>query len=398
MAFTSTLVALLQKDVIRNLDKKTVIFPFANRKFEGELRQQGDTVTIQTLPSVAWNRGQTAGAAISDSGFTVTSESLTITEVDTIRVKIPDIDAVRYNRSAQADASARIAEGLAQNMDKFTASFVRDALAANKLNETTGTGAGQTLTASNVFGEILDLATELDLQNVPEAGRAVFVTPTVAGWLTKGNWIDSTDKGVGYRVTGAMGKVAGMAIYRSNNIPFVTDLFLDTNPTATNTFVIAGVTFTIVANGTAAAPGDISLGGSLAVTQASIIQAINGTGTPGASNYIALSAANRLLLKKAFVVAKAFGTSLTNAAPIYSAESLAATETFTAATNIFHAEGRLIFALDSESINVVTQLTQMKNTEETDAFASNILGEYVYDGKVFAENSKRIATNRIANG
>lgn len=57
MAFTlgaNTIIKenLLVKETIRLLDKKFVILPWANTEFEDEIKQQGDSVSVQTFPRI----------------------------------------------------------------------------------------------------------------------------------------------------------------------------------------------------------------------------------------------------------------------------------------------------------------------------------------------------------
>lgn len=99
---------------------------------------------------------------------------------------------------------------------------------------------------------------------------------------------------------------SGFHIYKSNNLPTTVVYTMDTINTAAKTFTIAGVTFTFVASGTAAAAGEISIGANVAANKTNFLAAINGTGTPGATTYIELSVANRRKLTNAGVSASAF--------------------------------------------------------------------------------------------
>lgn len=51
-----------------------------------------------------------------------------------------------------------------------------------------------------------------------------------------------------------------------------------------------------------------------------------------------------------------------------------------------------ILSLDMEAVNFAEQISRIDIRQKTDAFTSNVLGEDLYGWKVFAENSKRIAT------
>lgn len=374
-----------------NLDPKKTIAKYAqNTMLEGQLRREGDTVRVQNLPDVEWNKGGTAGADITASSFAITQESLTITDTFQINEEIADIQEVQYNRNLMSDITSRIAEGQARLQDKYVASLVRDADSSNQFNETTPL----TVSVSNSLTTVEELRVALEDQNVDVGAGDVglFISPNFASLLRQGNWLANTEAGVDVNIKGYIGRCSGMNIYQSNLLPSVVNLTVDTNPTAGDTMTINGVVFTFVANGAAAAAGDISIGGSLAVTQASIVEAVNGTGTAGASNYRDVSAGDRQILNNLDVYVGAFAT---NVAKITANSTLVVSETYTAVTNIFGTVGKLAFAIKKGAINIAYQLNKMKVTEATQGFRSNILGEMVAGRKVFNTDAKKIATTRI---
>ena len=75
MANTIIIPTLFSKEVIRNRDIKNVFYKYTNSDYTGELRRSGDTVTVQTLPTLSFAFG-TAGAAITATNFVITSENL----------------------------------------------------------------------------------------------------------------------------------------------------------------------------------------------------------------------------------------------------------------------------------------------------------------------------------
>ena len=389
MALSITTVALLEREIIANLDNMTVIRPFANHKFEGELKRQGSVVTVQSLGDVTWNRGGTAGAAITAGTLTVTNYSLTVNECDQINIPVADITEVQYNRDAQSDVASRISVGLAQIMDKYTAQLA-------VINATTKNISLTALTTANIFSTIARLKTDLAKKNVDLGGVGVFISPEMENWLVQADEFDNSDRGVGVRENGYVGKISGLKVYVSNNMPHVKSLTLPTIATAGDSIILGGVTFSLVANGAANAAGDISIGANVAANQVNIVNAINGTGTVGASAYVEISAANRLLLKNAFIkCASAFAS---NVLRIYSAATMATTEAITPADGVISADGTIMFAMDKDAVNVADQMTKMDSRDQVDAFTANLIGEYVYGGAVLGRNADRIATYDISNG
>ena len=96
---TNTIIVanLLQREVIKNLDKKSVIFPCANPAYTGELKEKGTTVEVETLPSFNMDMGQTAGDDITAVDWAITYETLVINEVFNKNLKIKDLEAIQSN-------------------------------------------------------------------------------------------------------------------------------------------------------------------------------------------------------------------------------------------------------------------------------------------------------------
>lgn len=393
MATSFTTNPFLTKEVIMNLDPKKTIAKYAqNTMLEGQLRKEGDTVRVQNLPDVEWNKGGTAGADITASSFAITQESLTISDTFQINEEITDLQEVQYNRILMSDITSRIAEGQARVQDKYVAAMVRDANASNQFNEATPLA----VTVANSLTTVEQLRVALEDQNVDVGAGDVglFISPNFASLLRQGNWLTNTEAGVDVNIKGYLGRCSGMNIYQSNLLPSVVNLTMDTQPTANDTLTINGITWTYVAAGTAAAAGEIALTGSLAGDQANLINAIMGTGTAGAATYIDVSAANRTALENLDIYV---GTFASNVAKITASSTLTVSETFTAVTNIFGTVGKLAFAIKKGAINIAYQLNKMKVTEATQGFRSNILGEMVAGRKVFATDAKKIATTRIVS-
>lgn len=393
MATSFTTNPFLTKEVIMNLDPKKTIAKYAqNTMLEGQLRKEGDTVRVQNLPDVEWNKGGTAGADITASSFAITQESLTISDTFQINEEITDLQEVQYNRILMSDITSRIAEGQARVQDKYVAAMVRDANASNQFNEATPLA----VTVANSLTTVEQLRVALEDQNVDVGAGDVglFISPNFASLLRQGNWLTNTEAGVDVNIKGYLGRCSGMNIYQSNLLPSVVNLTMDTQPTANDTLTINGITWTYVAAGNAAAAGEIALTGSLAGDQANLINAIMGTGTAGAATYVDVSAANRTALENLDIYV---GTFASNVAKITASSTLTVSETFTAVTNIFGTVGKLAFAIKKGAINIAYQLNKMKVTEATQGFRSNILGEMVAGRKVFATDAKKIATTRIVS-
>lgn len=386
---------LLAKEIIRYLDKKSVISSFANTEYESksDILKQGDTVSVQSFPSVEFLRGRTAGADITESNFAITSEDLVIDQVAQVNIPVLEIEKIQSNLPLESKIADRIAYAKKQLFDRFVAGFVLDANANNRIAE----GAPATLSKTTVVAGVEAMREKLDNNDVDSENSGLFVNPAVASLVRQSDLYTGFDKGLGYRTGMFSPDIADFKGFKTNNCPRKQKLSMATNPTADDTVAITvgSDTVTLTFKAAPSAAGEVDIGANVAGSQANLLAAINGTGTPGASTYIALSTANRDILRNAGVELRAWAT---NVAYLTSEVAITAAETFTDGTDAFGTAGLVIFGMDHYAINFVCQMSKMDIRKPSNAFKENIILELVYGGKVFDTNAKRITTSEITNG
>lgn len=189
------------------------------------------------------------------------------------------------------------------------------------------TGASQNI--STVFGKAKANLTTLGVN----AGKlALCVDDIVIADLTtvglETNVVGVAD--ISY-TRGFQGKYLGMPTYGVSTLSGSTTLDLATNPTAGDFIVIQGVVFT--ARAVPALPGEFDIGADANATAANIILAVNGTGTPGATTYIALDDDDRARLEG---VTATDGTDLITF--VSKGGAMSASSSMTAAANDFQAQ------------------------------------------------------------
>ena len=216
MANTVIEPTIFSKEVIRNRDIKNVFYKYTNSDYTGELRQAGDTVTVQTLPTLSFASG-TAGAAISATNFTITAENLVIDQTEQLLVTVTNKEMTQSNLELTMAVAGRFAEAEARLFDEavrdqILVTQVADIPAANKLDS----GAPITLTPALAYTSILDLSEALDNQNVDEEGRICFVSPNFANNLMQSGFLDASDTGLETRFKGFVGMVNGVKIVKTN--------------------------------------------------------------------------------------------------------------------------------------------------------------------------------------
>lgn len=216
MANTVIEPTIFSAEVIKNRDIKNVFYKYTNSDYTGQLRQAGDTVSVQTLPTLSFASG-TAGAAITATDFTITEENLVIDQTDQLLVRLTEKEKTQSNLVLTRKVAERFAEAEARLFDvtvrdQILVTQIADIPAANKLDS----GAPITLTPALAYTTILNLSEALDNQNVNEENRVAFVSPNFANNLMQSGFLDSTDTGLGVRFKGYMGMVNGVKIVKTN--------------------------------------------------------------------------------------------------------------------------------------------------------------------------------------
>ena len=102
-----------------------------------------------------------------------------------------------------------------------------------------------------------------------------------------------------------MTNIFGFDIFVTNDVPYSATITLGAVGTAADTLTIKGVVWTLRA--AAAVTGEITIGGTSALTAQNIVNAINGSGT----GFVEVSSANRYIIKGANISATLVGSVIT---------------------------------------------------------------------------------------
>lgn len=192
----------------------------ANRDWEGEISQKGDTVRINSIGPVtifdyAKNTDMASPEALTDAQTT-----LSITKSKAFNFAIDDIDKAQGNPAVMDAAMQEAAFGLRDGVDTFIAAQYVDISASNFI-ATDASPKTDLATAGKAYEYLVDLGVLLDNNDVPEENRWVVVPPWYHGWLQKdarfvGNGTQANDDVLR---NGLVGRAAGLDILVSRNVP-----------------------------------------------------------------------------------------------------------------------------------------------------------------------------------
>lgn len=192
----------------------------ANRDWEGEISQRGDTVRITSIGPVTIfdyvkNTDMPAPEALNDAQTT-----LAITKAKAFNFAIDDIDKAQGNPAVMDAAMREGAFGLRDGVDQFIASQYTDINAANFI-ATDGAPKTDLATAGKAYEYLVDLGVLLDQTDTPEESRWAIVPPWYYGWLLKDDRFVKAGTVATDTVlrNGIVGSAAGFTILKSNNVP-----------------------------------------------------------------------------------------------------------------------------------------------------------------------------------
>jgi N4-gp56 family major capsid protein len=213
--------------------KSTVLGEITNNDWEGEIKNQGDTVHIRSIPTITisdYEKGDNLTNQVPES----TPIELQISKGKYFSVIVDDVDEVQADVRLMDIFTNDAGEQMKISIDGDVLNNVAaDAAAANK-GDAAGAisgdidlgkaGAPLEVDKDNVLDVILDAGQVLDEQNVPEDGRWMVIAPWFASLLKKSDLRQAylTGDDVSPIRNGKIGMVDRFTLFVTNNLTKVT--------------------------------------------------------------------------------------------------------------------------------------------------------------------------------
>jgi len=208
----------------------TVFGAISNTDYEGEIKNQGDTVQIRTIPDMTI-RDHAIGQKLDRERPAVGKISLLIDKGKYYSVSISDIERLQSDLNYVDKWTDDAGRQMAISIDSTVlADVYADASASNKGN-TAGyrsssfqlgtTGTPIVVDKDNIADYIVDMGSVLDEYDVPDDGRRWVVIPTAfLGLIKKGVLKDAHLAGDTTSImrNGRVGMIDRFEIYRSNQL------------------------------------------------------------------------------------------------------------------------------------------------------------------------------------
>lgn len=211
MALTTFIPELWAARLLENLENSHVATAFVNRDYEGDIKQMGDTVHINSLGKINV-KDYTANGKIEDPEELKTADqTLLIDQAKYFNFFVDDVEKVQAAGPVMDKAMKNAAYEIADVVDKaIFSAMAKDA--KTKLNKT--------VNKNNVYDVLIDLRTALNKLNVPKTGRKLACSSDITGLILRDErLIKATETGQERAVNGFIGRLAGFDIYETENVP-----------------------------------------------------------------------------------------------------------------------------------------------------------------------------------
>lgn len=213
MAITNFIPEVWSAAILEALRAKLVFPSLCNRDYEGDIREAGDTVHITGYNDVTvreYVRGQPITVDdVTDKEAAV----LKIDKSDYFAFKVNDLDKAQ----AKADLTGKFTNSAAYNMMKNVENYISNLMdtAVETPAKTVAVG-----TPADAYLAVVEAGRKLDVQNVPDEGRWLVVSPDFYALLLQDSrFIEGTEAGHNTLLNGVVGQVRGFTVVKSNNVP-----------------------------------------------------------------------------------------------------------------------------------------------------------------------------------
>lgn len=222
MSVATFIPELWSARLLQGLEKSHVATNLVNRDYEGQIRNQGDKVNINTLSDVAIKTYTPNSDIASPDDLTTTKQQLEITEADYFNIQLDDVDRVQAAGELMDTAMRNVAYKMNDKTDSFILGKIASGVASGNIIGTTESPIQ--VTKNNIYESIIEMRTKLDKANVPTSGRTIIIPPEIYALLLQDERFVKSDAVAGQNVlvNGLVGRVAGFDVFESNNVVYDT--------------------------------------------------------------------------------------------------------------------------------------------------------------------------------
>lgn len=195
--------------LLKQLDESHVCVNVCTREYEGEIKQKGDTVKINSIGDISISSYTKNSTSLSIETLEDASTHLTIDQAKYFAFEVDDIDAVQSNVNYMPRAIEKAGVAL---------SDTADAVVAQLYSEAGITESDATFDQDTVFDVVATIREDMLVANVPANARIFWIIgPKAYSEVLEGK-IETLTDNVTEIENGMVGRLYGLDIYVSNNL------------------------------------------------------------------------------------------------------------------------------------------------------------------------------------
>lgn len=201
------------------LEKNCVMLQCVNRNWEGDIKNQGDTVKIITPATVSVST--LTSDSITYSSLTPTSKDLVIDQRKFFAFKIDDVANVQSNMDIMEAHLGNAQKAIEEVQDSYLLGLQADVPTANIVGSEE---SPISLSKTTIYENFVKLALALKNSNAVHAGVRpwVVINPTIESYLLQSTEFISAHKVADETLReGSIGRIAGMDVLVSTNLTAV---------------------------------------------------------------------------------------------------------------------------------------------------------------------------------
>lgn len=205
MAITTFIPKLWAARLHQAYEADLVFGRLLNRNYEGEIKQMGDTVHINTLNDITIKAYEKNGEIDAPEQLTTEELLLTIDHAAYYNFYIDDVDKTQAAGELMNTAMTNAAHRLAEDAEEYIIGKVLEG------------ATGSVTKSDDLYATIVNMKVALDKAKVPQAGRYLVVPPSAEGLLLLDDRFvkSGTSEGEGRLQGGRVARAAGFDIYVS---------------------------------------------------------------------------------------------------------------------------------------------------------------------------------------
>ena len=213
MALDNFIPSIWSANIHQALENNLVAVRLANRSYEGEIKQAGDTVKINMFSDPTISAYTKNSTSITPENLSATQRELLINRSYYFAFEVDDVDAAQANMGLIAEPLRRAGYQLATTADAYMLDFAADqaGLAQNT------SAAPVDLVSTNVEEEILAIGEQFNEAGITFDGRFLIVAPWVISKMVLAGLTTKTQNDALWS-NGFVDRILGFDVYMSQNV------------------------------------------------------------------------------------------------------------------------------------------------------------------------------------